>query len=387
MTLRLQSFDFLRAACALMVLAGHLCTEMGFTPNKIVLGATSFGTEAVVGFFVLSGCLISMQDYGTTGNYLRARLVRILPNYYVMLAFTAAAMLAFGVAFPTSHLVANALFVQTLDWSAANPLNWYAQSWSLSYEIWYYIAFLAIMAWPRLLLPLFIVSLGTGIALYFVAKPPDPVNALLRAFAFFSIWLSGVLVTRLVRRGHGVSMATGAFMMAVGFCLSRVPFSSPAKFDFGLLFGFGIGFAFLVWALVTQAMPGTIRMLHFNLPARAAVSAVVLAMLWHWSDSFFAMKAVMTALVVVFALLPEPMVRGVAALVRPALPFMTYVGGLSYALYLVHYPVLHVFYRAHPFMPVVNAVIVAVVSFAIAHLLDYVVQPRIAAAVRGKKHR
>lgn len=386
MTLRLHSFDFLRAACALMVLAGHLCTEMGLPTNTILLGATSFGTEAVVGFFVLSGCLISMQDYGSAGNYLRARLVRILPNYYVMLAFTAVAMLAFGVAFPMSNLLANALFLQTLDWAAANPLNWYAQSWSLSYELWYYVGFLAIMAWPRLLLPLFVVSLGVGIALYFVATPPDPVNALLRAFAFFSIWLSGVLVTWLVRRGHGVSIATGAFMMAVGFCLSRVPFSSPAKFDFGLLFNFGVGFAFLVWALVTQAMRITTRVLHFNLAARLAISAVVLAMLWRFSDSFLSMRAVMTALVVAFALLPEAMVRIVTTIARPAMPFMTYVGGLSYALYLVHYPVLHVFYWAHPFTPVVNALIVAVLSFAIAHLLDYGMQPRVAAAVRGRKH-
>ncbi|MBS0547171.1 MAG: acyltransferase [Proteobacteria bacterium] len=386
MTLRLHSFDFLRAACALMVLAGHLCTEMGIAPNRILLGATSFGTEAVVGFFVLSGCLISMQDYGSRANYLRARLVRIVPNYYVMLIFSAVAMLAFGVAFPASNLVANALFLQTLDWSPANPLNWYAQSWSLSYEIWYYIGFLAILAWPRLLLPLFVASLGVGIALYFTPKPPDAVNALLRAFAFFSIWLSGVLVTWLVRRGHGVSIETGAFMMAVGFCLSREPFSSPAKFDFGLLFNFGIGFAFLVWALVTQAMPGVSRVHHFNLVVRAVISAVVLTGLWRWSDSFLEMKEVMTALVVAFAVLPGRMVRIVTVLVRPLLPFMTYVGGLSYALYLVHYPVLHVLYQAHPFTPVVNALIVLLLSFAIAHLLDYGMQPRIVAAVRGRKH-
>lgn len=385
--LHLESFDFLRAACALMVLAGHLYTEMGMHQNQLVFGLVSFGTEAVVGFFVLSGCLISMQDYGGTGDYLRARLVRILPDYYVLLIFSAVAMLAFGVAFPASHLVANALFLQTLDWKAANPLDWYAQSWSLSYELWYYFGFLAILARPRLLLPLLLVSLAVGIALYFVPRPPDPVNALLRGFAFFSIWLSGVLVTWLVRRGHGASLETGAFMMAVGFCLSRVPFSDPAKFDFGLLFDFGVGFAFLVWALVTQKLPATTRILHFNLAARCAVSAVALAMLWHWSRSFFAMKLVMTGGVAVFALVPRPMIRLVAVLVRPTLPFMYYVGGLSYALYLVHYPVLHVLYRTQPFPPAANALIVIVVSFAAAHLLDYVIQPRIAAAVRGKKHR
>jgi peptidoglycan/LPS O-acetylase OafA/YrhL len=89
---------------------------------------------------------------------------------------------------------------------------------------------------------------------------------------------------------------------------------------------------------------------------------------------------------VVFALLPELMVRLVALLVRPTLRFMYYVGGLSYALYLVHYPLLHIIYFTHPFSPLVDVLCVIVLSFPLAHLLDYVVQPRIAAAVRGKKH-
>ena len=58
--LHLKSFDYLRAACALMVMAGHLYTEMDLPQNKIIFGMVSFGVESVVGFFVLSGCVISM---------------------------------------------------------------------------------------------------------------------------------------------------------------------------------------------------------------------------------------------------------------------------------------------------------------------------------------
>jgi peptidoglycan/LPS O-acetylase OafA/YrhL len=384
--LHLKSFDFLRAACALMVMAGHLYTEMGLPQNKVIFGLVSFGVEAVVGFFVLSGCLLSMRDYGSTGNYLRARLVRILPNYYLVLILSVAGMVACGMAFPTTHFIANALFLQTLYLEPFKPVDWYAQSWSLSYEVWYYVIFIAVMARPRLLVPLFGASVAVGILVYFIPWSPEPINALLRGFSFLAMWLLGVIVTRLIQRGWGVSMATGAFMMAVGFCLSRVPFADPAKFDFGLLFNFGIGFAFLVWALVTREMEKPTHVLHFNLIARGAVSAVALAMLWIWSDSFFAMKAAMTGAVIVFALLPELMVRIVAAIVKPTLPFMYYVGGLSYALYLVHYPLMHLVYLTHPFAPIVNVAVVAVLSFGVAHLLDYGLQPRISAALRGRKH-
>lgn len=382
----LRSFDFLRAACALMVMAGHLYTEMGLPQNKIIFGLVSFGVEAVMGFFVLSGCLLSTRDYGTTGNYLRARLVRIMPNYYLVLILSVAGMAACGMSFPATHFIANALFVQTLYLEPLMPVDWYAQSWSLSYEVWYYVIFVAVMMRPRLLFPLFGASIAAGLLLYFVPRPPGAIDALMRAFSFLSIWLLGVIVTRLIDRGWGVSMATGAFMMAVGFCLSRVPFADPAKFDFGMLFNFGIGFSFLVWALVTQEMRTPAYVLHFNLPARAAVSAVALAMLWLLSDSFFAMKAVMTCLALIFALLPEMMVRVVTALVRPTLKFMCYVGGLSYALYLVHYPLMHFLYRTHPFSPIVNVAIAAVLSFALAHLLDYALQPRLSAVLRAKKH-
>jgi peptidoglycan/LPS O-acetylase OafA/YrhL len=153
-----------------------------------------------------------------------------------------------------------------------------------------------------------------------------------------------------------------------------------------MLFNFGIGFSFLVWALVTDEMTKPSYVLHFNLLARGAISVIALAMLWLLSDSFFAMKAAMTGLVLIFALLPEMMVRVATILVRPMMRFMFYAGGLSYALYLVHYPLMHFFYRTQPFSPIVNVAMVAVLSFALAHLLDYVLQPRLSAALRRKNH-
>lgn len=43
-----------------MVLVGHLYTETGLPQNRVIFGLVSFGPDAVIGFFVLSGCLISL---------------------------------------------------------------------------------------------------------------------------------------------------------------------------------------------------------------------------------------------------------------------------------------------------------------------------------------
>jgi peptidoglycan/LPS O-acetylase OafA/YrhL len=382
---RLSSLDFLRAGCALMVLLGHLYTETGLPQHRVIFGLVSFGTESVVGFFVLSGCLISFQDYGSTARYIQARLVRIVPIYYLLLVFSAIAMLACGIAFSAWNFTANVLFVQTLYWDTLYPLRFYVQSWSLAYEFYFYAAFVAIMAVPRLLLPLLFASLAVGVAVYFIPHLSDPVSALLRGFSFFSIWLAGVVVTTLCQRGYAVSMATGAYMLVIGLCLSRVPFSHPAKFDFGRLFIFGIGFAFLVWALVSSALaasrddsggsPKHADSLDFGPVSRCVVSILALAVLWTWSNSEIAMKVVLTGIVVIFTIAPERLVRIVSRLVRPTLPFMFYIGGLSYALYLVHYPLLQVFNHLAVFPPIVNVLVVAASSLVAAHFLDYKFQP------------
>ena len=201
---RLKGLEFLRAACALVVLLNHVYCEGAdlpqFTP---IVAIAAYSVEAVMGFFVLSGCVIALQGYDRAGPYFRARLVRILPIYYVVLAISLAAMVACGAHFGAWQLIGNLLFLQTLDWSPLNPLRFFIPSWSLSYELYYYAAFILIMLVPRLLLPLLLGSIAVGIALYFTPLPA-PAMWLLHAFSFFAMWLAGVLITRLVRAGYTV---------------------------------------------------------------------------------------------------------------------------------------------------------------------------------------
>ena len=88
------------------------------------------------------------------------------------------------------------------------------------------------------------------------------------------------------------------------------------------------------------------------------------------------MKEEITAVVVVVTLAPGAVATVCGRLLRPLLPFLRYVGGLSYALYLVHYPLLQAGDRMFSHVaPVLRIVAVATLSFGLAHLLEYRFQP------------
>jgi len=296
-------------------------------------------------------------------------------------------MLACGVHFGVWQVIGNIFFLQSLDWGPLNPLRFFIPSWSLSFELYYYTAFIAIVLMPRLLLPLLATSIAVGFSLYFVSDLPESAVWPLHAFSYFAMWLGGVLITRLARSGHAVSLGTGAFMFAVGLCLARVPIGAAVKFDFARLFGVSVGFAFLVWALLSTspqvADPARRRsLLDFNLPARAAIAAATLVLLWGFSVSHRSTKVELSVLLVLFLVAPATLADLAGRVLRPATPLMLYVAGLSYGLYLIHYPLLQTFNLWHPLPPLVDFALVAVLSFLLAHALEYNFQPWIRARLR-----
>lgn len=382
---RLHSLEFLRALCALAVLFNHLVDETtGLRLPPAVTGLFSFGVEAVVGFFVLSGCVISLQHHPDAWQYLRARLLRIMPIYYVVLAASVGLMVWAEEPFTGSELFGNILFLQSLFWQPLLPVPFFIPSWSLSYELYYYLAFLALLAWPRLLVPFFVLSLAAGLALYALPHA-GPVMWLLHPLSLYCLWLAGVAVVALCRRGIAPSLPTASWLLAMGFCLTRLPLSSPAKFDFFRLLGFGVGFAALVWALLAAEAGATerpLRGVEIGWPWRCLCAAAVIAALWRFSSSYAPTKEAIAAVLVLVTIAPRQMSDLVGWLARPLMPLMLHVAGLSYALYLVHYPLLQAANDIPSIPPPVRVAIVAALSFALAHLLEYRFQPWLRSRLR-----
>jgi peptidoglycan/LPS O-acetylase OafA/YrhL len=162
---RIRLLDSLRGLAALVVLLHHACTlfprSLGVNAQQtasvfVVLQALSrLNTEAVLLFFVLSGFSIrlSIAPHGLDQprdllRYAERRLLRILPLYWFALALsgTIAVWLAPVPAQASAPytLLGNLLFLQTavgVDGAWFLPYAGNGALWSLSFEMFYYAAF------------------------------------------------------------------------------------------------------------------------------------------------------------------------------------------------------------------------------------------------------
>lgn len=89
-----NAFDLIRLLLAVLVVYGHACLVGGFGDEgfaRFCKMQTTAGPFAVTGFFGISGFLVT-RSFALRANalgFIRARLLRILPGFYLALVFTA----------------------------------------------------------------------------------------------------------------------------------------------------------------------------------------------------------------------------------------------------------------------------------------------------------
>ena len=103
------------------------------------------GYLAVTTFFVLSGFVLSRSYGGTQWNrrgllrYGVGRIARVYPVYLLSLALVAPFIAADATPGKAPLLAAHGLLVQ--GWMGALPVNWNTPAWSLSCEMFFYLVF------------------------------------------------------------------------------------------------------------------------------------------------------------------------------------------------------------------------------------------------------
>jgi peptidoglycan/LPS O-acetylase OafA/YrhL len=163
---RQNNFDALRFWAALVVLWSHAFpiaygSEDHEPLYRLSRGQGTFGTVAVSLFFVISGYLItrSFERSASTWDFVRARLLRIMPALLIVLLLTAF-LLGPGLSswsLPDylrssavyRYIIAQATFTRHLDELpgvfADNPQPWVnASLWTLRYEVACYVLVLAL---------------------------------------------------------------------------------------------------------------------------------------------------------------------------------------------------------------------------------------------------
>jgi peptidoglycan/LPS O-acetylase OafA/YrhL len=229
--------DFARALAALLVLLFHIRSTLlaplgaldGY--NAATVGfylLTSFGHDAVIVFFVLSGLLVGgavlRLDFDSPHElrtYWLDRSVRIAP---VLVAATVLAVtLQHAIPNAACHdapatILGNAMGLQNF---LVRPLCNNLPLWSISNEIVYYVAFPVIVAALSGVFSIRLALCSAGLALVFalalVRAPFDDTNIVLD----FPFWLIGAALW-LVPRGLGRQRSLALLLLAGALLLGRL---------------------------------------------------------------------------------------------------------------------------------------------------------------------
>lgn len=219
-----HSIQFLRFVAATLVVVFHahlaLSTRLlgsGTTTDAYLFG---FGASGVHIFFVISGYIMYLTNFGregrfAPGQFLVRRLIRIYPVYWIFALLYVVAHLALGSAYA---IVPPQWIGALLLWPADAPLI-IGPSWTLSYELYFYLVFGLIMvagAWRGSIALTLIFALSVAIGL--VLRPADPLPALMTN-ALLLEFVAGVWIARLTldRRWPRRLGWVAAFTAVAGF--------------------------------------------------------------------------------------------------------------------------------------------------------------------------
>lgn len=329
---RLDAIQIMRLFAASLVVFDHTLVNLMFggQMTENLSFAYRSGGFGVYVFFVISGFVMAHSMYdkfgadGVTASFMKRRLIRIVPLYWLItLAIAAKALIFTGETNPLHVFLSLSFIPYMADNGEVHPLN--GVGWTLNYEMLFYLIFAFCL----------IASRRMGILL---------VNAILLLLVIASDFLVGLTNSEFAR-------------VAVKF------WTDPILLYF--LGGLWIGLGRLY-------LERNMRIPELTMPV--AVSLLLAVILVYEVLLYFALMPVW--LEALFVLL---LVAGLAMFNCEAKGtvsrFMKLLGDGSYSIYLVHLPVVIVVYRiCVQFLSLENpiaVVVLALVASSFAGLVSY----------------
>ena len=205
---RILSIEAIRGGAAIYVMLGHivlLYKPYQFFPEFEFLTKTIFGYghQAVLLFFIVSGFSITysssrmdMSDFQSLKDYLYKRFRRIYPLFFLVLVVSLIVLKITGMDSGFARNVLSFIFLtDTASGAIMNPIPTNFPIWSLSYEIVYYLLFpVMLILWKKIgqkatFLLFLIVGIIAGLA-GFAIWP----NHLFNLLQYYWIWIAGAML-------------------------------------------------------------------------------------------------------------------------------------------------------------------------------------------------
>jgi peptidoglycan/LPS O-acetylase OafA/YrhL len=383
--LKLVRLEGLRGVAALTVVIAHLApmTDARVSLGPF-LGLCSWGRAAVITFFILSGVVIRLAyDRRPRGrlDFLGDRAVRLLPLYYTALGVAVLVHLALVGPPDLWTVLGHLIFLQSDDRHVLVPLWTNEPLWSLSYEIFFYLLFAATIGSRQ----------KTGIAVWAVVAvatigvqwlvPREGFGRFCVSLPGYSLlWVLGYYLHDIARvMAVGRVTALGAATLVPLASRVEIPgFEDPAAGD--ILAGIALAPLF-VHTLQVEALhviPG--RRLPMSCLAWGFVLLLALTALPTSAIPRARLPHIILPLVAIPGfILASRWLGWPSRANRPAL----FLGRISYALYVIHFPIM----RLADTLPAgfwVRAACYLCASFVTAILLEDYFQRSVVRWLRGR---
>ncbi|PJJ58982.1 acyltransferase family protein [Hymenobacter chitinivorans] len=359
--------EAIRGFAALLVVWHHAVSfPRTLDPHYTVQGFWAYMAPShfsVLLFFVLSGYVIGLTNprpltTTTIPQYLRKRLVRIYPIYAVCMLL--AVLVGWGQGYSWATVIGNFTFLQI----AVTPIiHENSPAWSLHFEVLYYLLFVPVSFFRLPALLVLGVSLAIGIGSLLV----QPAHPLLASYGLgFTFWMAGLT---LAHYADTLPTKQPTYQLLLAFLLL---FASFRGFDapetmlrmvansligtrleqaHGHSYASMLAFRDLAW--LPYAVLGIMVFAHksFRFQRRLLSLAFLLPAFtfWHIAETWpavdwatFGLGSLFYLLAVICFFVRIPPLEPWA---RHCISGLGKVGGISYGLYIVHFPLLQLMAR------------------------------------------
>lgn len=343
--------EILRGIAATLVVLNHI---VGKTPyfienkNFFTSFIGSWGTEAVLIFFVLSGIVIAISFEAspkTPFQFIYNRFIRIWPIMFISIVLSIAVEgLFMDTTTSSNQIIGNLFFLGTLQGYIVPALKTNPVLWSLAYEMLFYIVFsFCIGKNLRLKMKIWlIVAFSSGIIYFqFIPTPFFIVNHFLTILAYSFIWLLGYFAYH-YNAYFAINKNTALLFTAMLPMAARLHVSDN-YYDIITHSVFGITSLPLFFYLLAIDKKKPINKYSPNNFVMGWY-IILLVIFYVNSESLLKNKILYIALPIFtwgfLAILQRLKVKVPNYIKQPALKSWVFVGGISYAIYCIHFPLL-----------------------------------------------
>lgn len=376
--MKINRLEFIRGITAAIVLLYHAAHSYHWFSK--VFDLQTFGTDSVMIFFILSGCVINISQSNcprTRGAFIHNRLARLLPQFIVGVGLGVLSFRLTDGQWPTWGVVlGNFFMVSSLQGYIVQSLESCATVWSLSFEMFFYLMFaLSIGSHQKTILRAWFFVSMLVLPFYFFKTQIGPVDHVVALFSFSPVWLIGYYVYEYRHRfsvdEYGALLSLGALAI-----VSRITFiiayHDPLRYFFFAIAAIPL----FRYCLQSPASEGTKK---WNNAGLFSIYVLLVATIFLHSHGQIITRILSSllplGLIFVFWLIRNSWVKD--KLATGANRLGAVLGRYSYALYLVHLPFLYFFSKRMADRPLLSVLLFLSRTVLFTWLLESWYQPAI----------